>query len=375
MISLSLQDLSFLTKLNVMAEHRDSNIFSFVKRTLKIEGVEALKILASKVSEHNVLFLFCSDFSLRKVDLQNGKSEVVISLDPEAFTSTSNFNLYCSKDNEFVAITWNRVCVGTKVSRGVVLKTSDGEIKLHLDNGYYYTDMAPFPVCFIKYKSKNLVVHATDWNSLDVTDLENGKILTSRDLSKKSNEQKGPKISKTEWPSLLLPSPSEEVIAVQGWMWHPVGVLYSFSLKNWLEHDIWESDYIPEKNIYSSMYDWTNPFCWINETKLCICEMGFAKEESYKTSLFDIETGQSLIEFFGPTPHVFFFDKFLFSGLAKDNEFIEGLSIWSIENGQLLHKEDSFPVINDYNSNAKEFISYQADGLIELIKWNSVTTL
>lgn len=353
----------------IINKNPKNNKFTFTKRSIEIDNCRDLEILATKVGGNHILFIFYSDFSLRKVHLIDGKTEFVKSLDPEAFTSTSNFNLHCSKDNEFVAITWNRVCVGTKVSLGVVLNTKNGDVELHLNNGYYYTDMAPFPVCFFNYKEKNLIVHATDWNKLDVTDIESGEVLTHRDLNQYPEPLKDSDYGHTEWPSLLLASPSEDQLAVQGWMWHPAGILYSFNLKNWLEHNIWESDLIPTKNIYTSMYDWCNPFCWINDTKICICEVGFQNNEPEKTSVYNTETGECLLEFFGPTLNVFFFDDYLFSGLSKDNSYIEGLSVWSLEDGTLLHQEDSFPTIHDYNINSKEFISFQAEGRIELIQW------
>ncbi len=354
-----------------ISKSKKNGIFNFSKRLIHVEGFERKNVLAHNVGENQFLFLLNKDYSLVKIDLKTGKKEIIVQFDPAALSSTSYISICCSKDNAYLAVTWTRVSVGDDVNQGVVIDAKDGRVQLHLNNGSYYSSLAPFPVCFALHKGKIVVVHATEWDRLDVTDIESGQILTKRNFDMLPKFPETEKFGMTEWPGLIIPSPSLEKVAVQGWVWHPVGIFYSFNLRSWLENNLWESDYIPERKIYAQMADWHFPFCWIDDTKVCISENGFDHKDPYYTSVFNTETGECLLKFLGPTPNVFIYDKFLFSGLKEDDDLLaEGLSIWSIDDGQLLFQQKEFLQIDEYIPESQEFVSLKENGIIELVKWN-----
>ena len=69
---------------------------------------------------------------------------------------------------------------------------------------------------------RTLVVHATDWNRLDVSDPATGERLTLRDLPQPESGQPRPNRYMDYCHAGLSVSPDYEWIADWGWIWHPV---------------------------------------------------------------------------------------------------------------------------------------------------------
>jgi len=88
---------------------------------------------------------------------------------------------------------------------------------------------------------------------------------------------------------------------------------------------------------------------------------------NYDVAIYDAESEEELFRFSGPTKDIFFYDDFLFSGIEKNGENNLGLSIWNIENGDLLHQEFGLKV-DLYLPLSKELITFDNDGLITLTR-------
>ncbi|MCO7223301.1 hypothetical protein [Pleionea sp. CnH1-48] len=348
--------------------------FTFSERRLVIEALINKKILASQSNQGN-LYVFLDDLSIGVIDTQTGDFQQVYRFDANRFPTDAEFHLHNSADDRYVALTCTkRTTEHTKaISAGAIISVTQQQEVMVLSNGDYHTENTPFPICFIEHEGNNLIVHATDWNRLDITNLETGELLTPRDLKEAPELLDDEDILMTEWPGELKPSPNQDRIATIGWVWHPIGHAYSFHLKRWLEGHTWESDGCSHQRSYAVWdYFWDAPFFWIDNERLCI--WGHSKEDKdgfpkSGASIFDANKNEVLLlSFEGPTLDIFFYDTYLFSGIRRGEQERLGLSVWSIEDGSLLcEKLGLLP--DDYIQTSREFVSFNESGEILFTQW------
>lgn len=350
--------------------------FSFIERSIIIDeliDVNVLTSIASPLSDEWI-YVYTNQADIRKINIVSGVCEIIVTFQPQRFPANATFHLYISADEKYLAITclFQGNYENKSICEGSIIYLQSGLEVLNLNAGDYHMQENPFPVCFVKHQGKNAVVHATDWNRLDITDLETGEIITDRDFEKMPEQNDDAVFS--EWAGILKPSPNQERIATIGWVWHPFGCAYSFNLKRWLAGEKWEADSSIHRRSYVGWDGfWDASFLWIDDNRLCV--WGVPDDNKYNLSenniaIFDAETEDELFRFSGPTKDVLFYDGFLFSGIENDAKKNVGLSIWNIENGDLLHQE--FGLNMDlYLPLSKEFVKFDEQGKISLIKWHA----
>ncbi|WP_226661395.1 hypothetical protein [Microbulbifer aggregans] len=359
-------------------KHLDQLIFSFEEQRLQVPYFEGMRVLAaaSCTTDPKNIFILTDRSELICLDLYTGDLSLVKELNGDEFPVNSEFQLYCSQDGRFLAVTCRRQQSHehSAICRGVVVRIGDSKEILSLSAGEYHTELTPLPVCFIAHNSKTHLVHATDWNRLDITDLETGEIITGRDLTESPRENEDNDYVFKEWSGVLKASPSQTRLATIGWVWHPIGVALSYDLKSWLNGDLWETDSSPNMRSYAIWdYFWDSPFCWINDQKICIWGVDdgqFGDAPTNTAAVFDVESEELLLSISGPTSDIFFFDKYLFSGLYHEEKEPAGITIWSIDDGSLLYKKEG--VFCDlYVPEEKALIAFGCQGLITINRWRS----
>lgn len=346
----------------------------FESRSVKIDELNGIKILSAKPDSKGNLFVFLEDASLAHICFESRKLTQMSDLSNHNFPLSSSFEIHCTDDNKFVALT----CThrgdeqSPPLSAGIVVSVDNLKEIMTLSNGDYHTEQTPFPACFVTHGDRNLLVHATDWNRLDITDLETGQILTERDYAEKPDLSDHDDFVFTEWPGKLLPSPSQSRIATIGWVWHPIGQAYSFDLKRWIEGHKWESDTSVYQKSYAIWdYFWDSPFTWLDDCRLCIWGVDEdSLEPTDSATIFNAKTGEKLLSFDGPTMETFFYDKYLFSGIKENSKHRGGLSVWDVNNGDLLHVEPGF-TFDSYCYGTHEFFKFEESGHITISKWHS----
>ncbi|NHZ43323.1 hypothetical protein [Massilia aquatica] len=53
-------------------------------------------------------------------------------------------------------------------------------VTMRLDGGDYHAEQVPFSACFLRHAGRNVLVHRSAWNRLDVADAASGASLTER---------------------------------------------------------------------------------------------------------------------------------------------------------------------------------------------------
>lgn len=338
----------------------------FTKRAIPLQRAGSAQVLALEplpshpagaiaYDEERVLFF---------VDLESGHCRDIAKITEDQVPSAGDLSMVVSKDNAFVAITAaGSTDAGDSFNSGVVVELASGACIMPLNCGDYRVHHAPFPVGFVVRDGKTLVIHATDWNRMDVTDPRTGVCLTEREPLAESEEENLLESSVfTEWSGTLKVSPDQSRVATIGWAWHPVGIAYSWSMAPWLEGNAWESDHGKSKRSYAMWsYFWFSPFFWYDERTLCIWGDpdvdNNADSPSNNVVFYDAESEERLRSFEGPTMEGFHFDKYLFTGIPDNG----GVTVWDLESGSLLHEESGVPG-KYYHPGRREFIDVSPDG-------------
>jgi len=281
-------------------------------------------------------------------------------------------SLHVSHDGRFAAIT------ATYGRKGVVVDLEQNRILMELLRGDYQHEQCKFPVAFAEHDGKQVVIHGTDWNRLDITELPSGRLLTHREPTSYTDGQERPAHYLDYFQCSLTVSPDGSQVASNGWAWHPVGIVGTWSLKQWLSDNVWESeDGASKKTLCWRTYYWDGPLCWIDEHTLAV--WGLGDDDLVLTPgvrLFDVDRGEEKFSFAGPVGGSrhdtlqmggekeefihgagnLVYDRWLFS-------WMEGkpFSIWDINDGARLWEETEFTPLG-YHSGKRQFLSVTPDG-------------
>ncbi|WP_444944991.1 hypothetical protein ACJJIK_10410 [Microbulbifer sp. ZKSA006] len=352
--------------------------FKFEEQQLYTPQLEETRILASTncPEDSQSIFILTDKSELIRININTSESNIIANLLNLDLPLSAEFHLYCNDSARYFAVTWRqcRSYEQAAICKGTVIDAENGNNILTLSAGDYHTEQTPLPVCFLKHQNKTLLVHATDWNRLDITDLETGEIITQRDLDEDLEEcdEDDDWVFK-EWSGVLKPSPNQTRLATIGWIWHPVGVALSYDLKAWLNGSLWETDKSPNMRSYAIWdYFWDSPFFWIDEQKLCIWGAGDGEstdEPANKAAIFDAESEELLLSISGPTDDIFFCDTYLFSGLHNKEQKPIGLTIWSLEDGALLCKKEGI-FADLYIPEERALIAFGEQGKITINRWS-----
>lgn len=186
----------------------------------------------------------------------------------------------------------------------------DGKEILQLSRDDYHYDVSTYPLSFACIDQRIILIHGTEWNRLDLTDILRGTSLTVRPTPKYNNDSSQntdePGTSKhylDYFHGKLSVSPDQKWIVDSGWVWAPLGIARSWSLENWLKH-VWESeDGASIHKLWQTM-DWDLPSAWISPHTIAIwgqVDEEMVDEEDWQEEgvspaiiLFNAQTGERI---------------------------------------------------------------------------------
>lgn len=247
-------------------------------------------------------------------------------------------------------------------SRGVVLDLSRGKVTMNLHRDDYHEDVSSFPLAFCNLDDRVLLIHGTEWNRLDISDADTGKLLTRRrPTSYQSGEAKPPHYL-DYFHCQLSVSPGQQFIVDDGWVWHPAGVLVAWDLPQWLHDNVWESeDGSSKRELSCKEYHWDGPLCWIDDRRLAVWGYGADGEWLIPAvSIYDVVTGKCEKWFAGPNKGSLTFDEYLFSFSEK-----EGTTVWDVKTGERVASEPGFCPAG-YHRGGKHFLTILEGGRVRM---------
>jgi hypothetical protein len=266
--------------------------------------------------------------------------------------------------------------------QGMVVNTAEKRMTMTLDRGDYRNDLCHFPVAFFDHNHVSYMVHAVDWNRLEISDPLSGHLLTKRDPLEIDEQRRLPEHYLDYFHCGLSVSPDGEWIADNGWVWHPMGIPATWSLEQWRNSNVWESeDGASKKYLCNRGYLWDAPTCWVGNRKLAVWGHGGDDETLVPAvGLFDVITGELTTCFagplanycdpsqlspggqrqFSPTDGRLFADEYLFSWMPGAS-----FEVWDLNDGAQLLREPHFCPLA-YHPDAKKFISQTPNGSFQL---------
>ncbi|HVB25007.1 MAG TPA: hypothetical protein VNG51_23935 [Ktedonobacteraceae bacterium] len=258
----------------------------------------------------------------------------------------SEEKLYLSPNGQFAAV------VNRRGQFGVVVNLVSNAITMHLERENYHVEHCDFPIAFFEHKNRTLLMHGTEWNRVDISDLETSELLTQRASPAYVSGQKPSDHYLEYFHGKLYASPQQDWIANDGWVWHPYGSITVWNLSRWLEDNVWESEDGSSKKELCERIDWDRSMCWLDNQTLAVWGYGDFEDDDLipAARIFDVLTGQEIRHFFGPIG-TFVFDEYLFS-FTKET----GTSVWDVQTGErLLFDADLRPTV--YHHGTKQFLT------------------
>ncbi|MFI5707910.1 hypothetical protein [Kribbella sp. NPDC051620] len=274
-------------------------------------------------------------------------------------------HLHASGDGSFAAV------VNDYGRFGEVLDLRTGETTMLLDNQGYEEETVPFSLAFARRRGRDVVIHRTDWNRLDVSDAATGRLLTDRPAPLLTETEGRPEHYLDYFHGALRVSPDGRQVLDDGWVWHPVGFPAVWSLDRWIEDNVWESEDGPTRLDLCGRTDyWDHPMVWIDSVRVAVQGIGDDDvtirpgarifDTSRRTQLTDwkMPTALELAALEGPTGQFFSDGARLFSSAGT------GLSTWDLEEGSLVEELPGFSPTHHHRG-AGQFLQL-ADGLVRL---------
>lgn len=306
-------------------------------------------------SDRSEFLVLAEDGELFRVDPGDGGVRRLLNVLDSGLTLESKLSLHVSPGGELAAV------VEARGRYGVVLDLETRCATMRLDRGDYLFEHSDFPAAFFEIDCQLRLVHGTDWNRLDVSDARTGALLTDRLPTSYRRGEEQPEHYLNYFHGGLAVSPGGGQVVDNGWVWHPVGVVTSWSLRRWIEANPWESEDGPSKRaLCDRPYFWGGPLCWIDDRTVAVWGYGNDDENLIPAALlFDVESGRRLSWFAGPDG-TFAFDRHLFSYSAK-----AGTSVWDVTTGErLLHDASFRPSV--YHPGAGAFVTLIEEGRLRL---------
>lgn len=262
---------------------------------------------------------------------------------------------------------------------GEVIDLRTGRTTLALDNQGNHEETVPFSLAFARGGGRDVVVHRTAWNRLDVSDARTGELLTAR-AHEEPAQQGAPAGHRLDYfHGALRVSPDGRRILDDGWVWHPVGFPAVWDLDRWLEGEVWESEDGPSRvDVCGREYYWDHAMTWIDSTRVAVGGLGddeevmrpgarvFDTTRTAEGDLWRMPTAVELLAFEGPSGRFFSDGTRLYSSGDSEGDGdaadAAGLSAWDPSAGRLLGVVPGF-FPSHHHPDAGQFAEVAGDAL------------
>lgn len=232
---------------------------------------------------------------------------------------------------------------------GVVVDLMSGRVTMALDGGDGHPWTVPFSLAFATHRDREVIVHRTAWNRLDVSDAESGRLLTAREPTSYGRGEARPAHYLDYFHGGLHLSPDGRRVLDDGWVWHPIGIPAVWDLQVWLDHNVWESeDGATRRCLAGRMYYWDHGMCWIDAHHVAV--EGIGSDDDHMVAgvrIFDVtkptesasiwwpEMKETAV-FAGPSGEFFSDGQRLFTSAEN------GLSVWKLATGERTAQASEF---------------------------------
>lgn len=262
--------------------------------TIQIPSAFELSDVVQAHTQSNLFYGISKDARLVKIQTDNQRILEEIPMDKGKINWDKSVSLHLSANDRYLAL------VNDYAQYGQVYDLTKQTAVLELDRKDYHVEQTKFPLIFFERADKTYLVHGTDWNHIEITDLETCQVLTERT----TNVYEGEQYLDYFYGELHL-SPDQKHLVSSGWVWQPVSVIKFVNLEKWFTKNNSEPEVDNESDIGIWSYYWDRALCWVNDTTIAylydpkeagaddeeLAEMQLKREHSY-VLLYDIAKGK-----------------------------------------------------------------------------------
>ncbi len=172
------------------------------------------------------------------------------------------------------------ICVAERFGlNAAVVDTRNGSIRSFTREDYH-ANVSSYSIGFLEHGRRTLLIHQTQWNRLDITDLESGELLTPREvfireISPPQYDENKKEIAPRRYEeanyldffhSILHIAPDSKSFLSNGWVWSPWDNVRCFDVEEFLQH--YEPSSIGVD--YGNGYNWDRPCAFIDNDSFVI---------------------------------------------------------------------------------------------------------
>jgi hypothetical protein len=332
-----------------------------------------LAIVHANVSK-NIIFGLAENHALIQINTLTQAINEIAHLKLDKIDFSKSLSIRLSANDTMISI------VNTIGQFGYIYDLKAEEVILNLDRKDYQIENSSFPIQFLHVNEQDYLVHASDWNHLDIYDFKAKKNITYRE----TNKYEAPGYLDYFYSELHV-SPSNKWILSSGWVWHPVSVLKFIDLNRWMNTSVDEPEQHNEADFSIMSYYWDRALCWIDDNTLAYlydpreedldeeerAEQNFEEDTSY-VLIYDVSTFEIT-------------KKIQFSAYEKDSYFEaasdcrifhngdliisskKGVYILDKESGEIIFKDLNM-IFDQYNERQNVFYRLIENQAVELIK-------
>jgi predicted NAD-dependent protein-ADP-ribosyltransferase YbiA (DUF1768 family) len=243
--------------------------------------------------------------------------------------------------------------------RAIVVAPATGTITLRRERDDYHPDVCRFPLAWCERAGQPVLVHASEWNRLDLCDPLTGACLSERGPTSFRAGEERPAHYLDYFHAGLVSSPSGRFILDNGWVWHPWGVPRVFEVERWLAGNPWESEDGPSvHDLGGRGYHWDGAVAWLDERTVALWGEGDDEVALTPAALvYDAETGVERIRFPGPARGLAATGGLLLSFAGE-----RGTDVWDPATGEQLHHDPALLPIAAHPTSG-ELLAWRGGGL------------
>jgi hypothetical protein len=152
--------------------------------------------------------------------------------------------------------------------------------------------VSSYSIGFLERNGHTLLIHQTEWNRLDITDLDTGILLTDREIKcDRIETKKDDGTTEVDYVennylehfySLLHVSPDYKSFLSNGWIWTPVDNIICFRVDDFLER--WDPSAV--QTGYFGGYNWDRPCTFIdNDTFVAVVDDNYDPDDDDRKEL------------------------------------------------------------------------------------------
>jgi hypothetical protein len=145
----------------------------------------------------------------------------------------------------------------------------------------------PFSITFARHRGRDVVIHRTAWNRLDVSEAATGRLMTARGPTSYRAGEPRPDHYLDYFHGALHLSPDGTRVFDDGWCWQPFGFPVAWELAAWLDGNAWESEDGPTQIGFCALEYWDCAFTWLGSHRVAIEDIG-DDETPACTRVFDL---------------------------------------------------------------------------------------